>query len=87
MITASHNPEEDNGLKLIDPSGEMLATDWEPLATLIVNAASDDLLGVIGSIQDKTSGDCYSVPQAKRICSDEPHVCFARDTRYRNLKL
>ena len=24
MITASHNPEEDNGVKIIDPSGEML---------------------------------------------------------------
>jgi phosphoacetylglucosamine mutase len=29
MITASHNPEHDNGVKLIDPHGEMLDQSWE----------------------------------------------------------
>ncbi len=29
MITASHNPVEDNGVKLVDPGGEMLAVSWE----------------------------------------------------------
>jgi len=37
MITASHNPEEDNGLKLIDPKGEMLEAKWESIATDIAN--------------------------------------------------
>jgi phosphomannomutase len=27
MVTASHNPEHDNGLKIVDPSGEMLVSD------------------------------------------------------------
>ena len=29
VITASHNPAADNGVKLVDPSGEMLDPDWE----------------------------------------------------------
>ncbi len=29
MITASHNPSEDNGLKIIRPDGEMLHIDDE----------------------------------------------------------
>ena len=29
VITASHNPVEDNGVKLVDPSGEMLSQRWE----------------------------------------------------------
>lgn len=37
MITASHNPEEDNGVKLVDPHGEMLEQKWEVLATEIAN--------------------------------------------------
>lgn len=40
MITASHNPEEDNGVKLIDPMGEMLESSWEKIATNIVNSDS-----------------------------------------------
>ena len=37
MITASHNPEPDNGVKLVDPLGEMLAPEWEKLATNVAN--------------------------------------------------
>lgn len=37
MITASHNPEEDNGVKLVDPKGEMIEPDWEVYATEIAN--------------------------------------------------
>ena len=28
-VTASHNPPADNGVKLVDPSGHMLAAEWE----------------------------------------------------------
>jgi phosphoacetylglucosamine mutase len=38
MITASHNPEPDNGVKLIDPFGEMLQQSWEQFATKLANA-------------------------------------------------
>jgi phosphoacetylglucosamine mutase len=29
VVTASHNPVEDNGVKLVDPSGRMLEQAWE----------------------------------------------------------
>jgi phosphoacetylglucosamine mutase len=38
MITASHNPEPDNGVKLVDPRGEMLQQNWEEFATRLANA-------------------------------------------------
>ncbi|KAI9724318.1 MAG: hypothetical protein M1812_000386 [Candelaria pacifica] len=44
MITASHNPPEDNGVKLVDPMGEMLEASWEAHATTLANAATDQAL-------------------------------------------
>lgn len=29
MITASHNPANDNGIKLIDPHGDLMTSSWE----------------------------------------------------------
>ena len=41
MVTASHNPEGDNGVKVADPSGGMLAGTWEPHATRLANASNE----------------------------------------------
>jgi hypothetical protein len=38
MITASHNVDSDNGVKLVEPSGEMLEPDWEGYATRLAQA-------------------------------------------------
>ena len=48
MVTASHNPWQDNGLKLIEADGSMLEADWERLAETLVNAEnlSETLLEV-----------------------------------------
>jgi phosphoglucosamine mutase len=45
MVSASHNPAEDNGLKVLDPSGQKLADDAEEdLEALVLRA--DELPGV-----------------------------------------
>jgi len=41
MVTASHNPERDNGMKLADSNGGMLHPDWEVYAVQFANAPND----------------------------------------------
>jgi len=66
MITASHNPPNDNGVKICDPSGEMLGPEWEKRVTEMANA--DDLTQVVKSLIESTPGD-------------KMRVAIGRDTR------
>jgi len=59
MITASHNPACDNGVKLVDPEGEMLAQDWEGHATTLANVSDADLVSEIEKLV-KELGICAS---------------------------
>lgn len=43
MVTASHNSVEDNGVKMVDPEGGMLAMDWEKHAAALANATSEQV--------------------------------------------
>jgi phosphoacetylglucosamine mutase len=72
MITASHNPEDDNGVKLVDPYGEMLEQSWESYATQLANAqTTDDLVDIIKQIISQNNIDE----------SKSANVVYARDTR------
>nr|XP_061785056.1 phosphoacetylglucosamine mutase-like isoform X2 [Nerophis lumbriciformis] len=71
MVTASHNPEEDNGVKLIDPMGEMLSAAWEDHATHLANVEQQDLPCVLEDIVEKESIDM----------SQEAIVFVGKDTR------
>ncbi|KAJ3479609.1 hypothetical protein NLI96_g8943 [Meripilus lineatus] len=72
MVTASHNPEPDNGVKLVDPRGEMLESAWEVHATNVANAQTSDAL--IEVLQN--------LVKTLRIDLTKPaNVIFARDTR------
>ncbi|RDX55778.1 phosphoacetylglucosamine mutase [Polyporus arcularius HHB13444] len=72
MVTASHNPEPDNGVKLVDPRGEMLEAAWEAHATNLANAPTTDALIVA----------LEALVQNLRIDLSKPaRVVYARDTR------
>lgn len=78
MITASHNPPEDNGVKLVDPMGEMLEQSWEAHSTELANAKTDEELV---QIYERLQSELKIVP-------DTPaRVIFGRDTRRSGLKL
>ncbi|XP_074471736.1 phosphoacetylglucosamine mutase isoform X1 [Sebastes fasciatus] len=71
MVTASHNPEEDNGVKLVDPMGEMLTETWEVYATQLANAEQEDLLAALKDIIEKEAVNM----------SQEANVFVGKDTR------
>ena len=48
VVTASHNPVQDNGVKLVDPLGEMLQPSWEKHASNLANA--EDVVDVLREI-------------------------------------
>ena len=75
-ITASHNPVKDNGVKIIDPDGGMLAPSWETIAAKVANA--------------ETPEQCIEI--LSNICGDKlfhskSEVILARDTRPHSKRL
>lgn len=72
MITASHNPHDDNGVKLIDPQGEMLDSSWEGLATELANASNNEdvCITLMNIVSQYNISSLYV-----------PHVFIGRDTR------
>ncbi|KAM9552104.1 phosphoacetylglucosamine mutase isoform 3-T3 [Salvelinus alpinus] len=71
MVTASHNPEEDNGVKLVDPMGEMVTPAWEVYATQLANAEQEELLT---ALKDVIEREAISMAQ-------EASVFVGKDTR------
>ncbi|KAJ5408452.1 Phosphoacetylglucosamine mutase [Penicillium cosmopolitanum] len=71
MVTASHNPAEDNGVKLVDPMGEMLEAEWEAYATKLANAPLDKIADVYDEL----------VKEIDVKMTNPARVVFARDTR------
>ena len=71
VITASHNPPEQNGVKVIDPMGEMLPQEWEPFANEFANCETFE------GFQNYIKQKMQHVPD-QRV---RPRVILARDTR------
>ena len=68
MITASHNPVGDNGVKVTEPFGEMLIPEWEAVATRITNSTNLDK-------------EIETIIEEEKISNAEGIVVVGRDTR------
>jgi phosphoacetylglucosamine mutase len=77
MVTASHNPAEDNGAKIVDPSGAMLAQEWEARAAAFVNA--QDPVAALGALGELVNGPPMKTGRAS--------VVVGADTRPTSKKL
>ncbi|KAI1628737.1 phosphoacetylglucosamine mutase [Exophiala viscosa] len=76
MITASHNPAEDNGVKLVDPMGDMLEQSWESYATTLANTPNDKLAKAYENLVNETLVD-----EIRQLHERPAKVVFAHDTR------
>ncbi|CAH0375290.1 unnamed protein product [Pelagomonas calceolata] len=52
MVTASHNPHRDNGVKIVDPTGAMLAQAWESKAEKVACCPESQLLETLASVAE-----------------------------------
>jgi phosphoacetylglucosamine mutase len=85
MVTASHNPVADNGVKLVEPGGEMLPQAWEPLATELACASDDAQVAAIVASALSQPPPCHASDthgaHAAAMQRPAPAVLIGCDTR------
>lgn len=85
MVTASHNPENDNGLKLVDYTGDMIDEVYEKYATQLARCKTflefQSVLNAIineNNIDIKNSEGCVLIGQDTRTSGDNlVEICKA----------
>eukprot|EP01120_Amphizonella_sp_Union-15-10_P002362 TRINITY_DN1254_c0_g1_i1.p1 TRINITY_DN1254_c0_g1~~TRINITY_DN1254_c0_g1_i1.p1 ORF type:complete len:535 (-),score=76.77 TRINITY_DN1254_c0_g1_i1:109-1713(-) len=70
MITASHNPEQDNGVKLVDTDGEVLPLEWEGYAEQLSNLSDSDF-----------GSGLASLAKTLELSNVQGRIIIGRDTR------
>jgi len=76
MITASHNPVQDNGMKIVDSDGGMLAMSWEGFAAELAN---EPMASAVAKLQDIAKAAGVQIPAAS--CPSAVKVVIGCDTR------
>lgn len=72
MLTASHNPHQDNGVKIVEAMGDMLVPEWELSATKLCNV--HDPQSFVDAVQQLAASE-------KIQASTNGAVIVGRDTR------
>ena len=86
VVTASHNPGRDNGVKLVEPDGGTLPMALERAAEMLANAGDDDAVAQIEALREaaKRVEEEEPPPPPPTPTTEEaktPRVLVARDTR------
>ena len=86
VVTASHNPGRDNGVKLVEPDGGTLPMALERAAEMLANAGDDDAVAQIEALREaaKRVEEEEPPPPTTTPTTEEaktPRVLVARDTR------
>ena len=79
MITASHNPECDNGVKIADYDGGMMAQSWEPYAMELAHIES--AIDVVAAVDRITAETGITDPKTPSV------IIIGRDTRPHSAEL
>ncbi len=88
VVTASHNPGRDNGVKLVEPDGGTLPMALERAAEMLANAGDDDAVAQIEALREAAKRveeeEEPPPPPPPTTTTEEaktPRVLVARDTR------
>jgi len=87
VVTASHNPGRDNGVKLVEPDGGTLPMALERAAEMLANAGDDDAVAQIEALREaakRVEEEETPPPPPPPTTTEEaktPRVLVARDTR------
>ena len=87
VVTASHNPGRDNGVKLVEPDGGTLPMALERTAEMLANAGDDDAVAQIEALREaakRVEEEEPPPPPPPTTTTEEaktPRVLVARDTR------
>lgn len=82
VVTASHNPIDDNGIKLVHPQGGLPPPEWEQLAMDFANCDEEELPALVSQhLQVHSSPEGGASARQGMALARPPKIFLAFDTR------